>query len=190
MAEEEGDGEVTRLLQDWRSGRPEALDDLLPMVYKELRSLASRYLQKERQGHTLQPTALVHEAYVRLVGSAPLPINNRSHFFAIAAKAMRRVLVDHARHHQAGKRFGSQDKISLEDSPEPSVQPDVDVLALHEALERLANVNERQAKLVELRYFGGLTNAEAAEVLSVSVGTVERDWQIARVWLHRRLAST
>lgn len=185
MAAEPG-GEVTQLLERWREGQSEALDELLPLVYEELRRLAAHYLGKERRGHTLQATALVHEAYVRLLGK-PLQVEDRSHFFAVAARAMRRVLVDHARRHQADKRIGPQDKVSLEDGPELSVQPDVDVLALHEALERLGQVNPRQAKLVEIRYFGGLKNREAAEVLGVSLGTVERDWQVARLWLHRQL---
>ncbi len=185
-------GEVTRLLESWRGGRADALDDLLPLIYDELRSLAASYLRKERGGHTLQPTALVHEVYVRLTGKEPLAIKDRAHFFAVAARAMRRVLVDHARRHRAGKRVGPGDKISLEEAPELAggfrLSLDVDVLALHEALARLARVNARQAKLVELRYFAGLTNAEAAEALGVSVGTVERDWHVARLWLHRRLA--
>jgi RNA polymerase sigma factor (TIGR02999 family) len=187
--EEHAPGDVTQLLVSWRDGNAEALDELLVVVYEELRGLASHYLRNERHGHTLQPTALVHEAYVKLMGKTSAQVKDRSHFFAVAAQAMRRVLVDHARRHSAGKRFGAQDKVALEDSPEPAFQPDTDVLALHEALEMLQEVNPRQAKLVELRYFGGLTNNEAAEVLEVSVGTVERDWQVARLWLHRRLNS-
>lgn len=188
--EEDDRGDVTQLLESWREGNDDALDELLAVVYDELRGLASHYLRSERRGHTLQPTALVHEAYVKLIGKTSAQVKDRGHFFAVAAQAMRRVLVDHARRQHAGKRIGAQDRVALEDSPEPAFQPDIDLLALHEALQLLAEFNERQAKLVELRYFGGLTNAEAAEVIGVSVGTVERDWQVARLWLHRRLAST
>ena len=180
-------GDVTQLLRNWQGGQNEALEDLFPLVYDELRILAASYLRKERQAHTLQPTALVHEAFVRLVGPTPVEAKDRSHFFAIAAQAMRRILVDHARRHQAGKRIGPQDRISIDDAPEITDEPNTDVLWVHEALEKLKDVNARQAQLVELRYFGGLSNAEAAEVLKVSQGTVERDWKIARIWLHRRM---
>lgn len=180
--------EVTQLLASWREGQSEAMDDLLPLVYAELRNLAAHYLRKERRGHTLQPTALVHEAYLRLIGNTPIHLNDRSHFFAVAAQAMRRILVDHARRQQAGKRVGAYDKVSLDESPELVSYPDLDLLALHDCLEKLNQVNERQAKLVELRYFGGLTNREAAEVIGVSLGTVENDWKVARIWLHRRLS--
>jgi RNA polymerase sigma factor (TIGR02999 family) len=179
-------GEVTRLLRSWQDGEEHVMDDLFPLVYDELRMLAASYLRKERQGHTLQPTALVHEAFVRLVGPESLEVKDRSHFFAIAARAMRRILVDHARRHQAGKRIAPGDKIALDDAPELSRQPDTDVLWVHEALEKLQEINPRQAQLVELRFFGGLSNPEAAHVLGVSQGTVERDWKIARIWLHRR----
>ncbi len=182
-------GEVTRLLASWKQGQAEALDELLTLVYEELRHLAATYLRSERRGHTLQATALVNEACVRLIGKTPVQLEDRHHFFAIAAQAMRRVLVDHARRHRAGKRLGAHEKISLEDAPEISVDPDIDVLAVHEALDRLAEVSPRQAKLVELRFFGGLTNREAAAVLGVSLGTVEREWRVARMWLHRRLSS-
>lgn len=180
-------GEVTQLLESWSAGESSALEDLLPLVYDELRTLAASYLRKERRGHTLQPTALVHEVFVRLVGSETVDARNRAHFFAIAARAMRRVLVDHARRQQANKRIAAGEKISLDDAPEISTEPGLDVLMVHEALEKFREVNERQAQLVELRYFGGLTNAEAAEVLGVSEGTIERDWKIARIWLHRKM---
>jgi RNA polymerase sigma factor (TIGR02999 family) len=180
-------GEVTQLLESWREGRSEALEDLLPLVYEELRRLAAHYLRRERQGHTLQPTALVHEVYVRMIGKTPIHVKDRSHFFTVAAQAMRRILVDHARRHRAGKRIGTADKVSLDNAPEIAVERDIDLVALNEALERLAEINPRQAKLVELRYFGGLTNREAADVLEVSEGTVENDWKVAKVWLHRKL---
>lgn len=181
-------GEVTELLEQWQEGQDKALEELLPLVYEEMRKLASSYLRRERQGHTLQATALVHEAFLRLTGSKePFLIKDRSHFFTIAAKAMRRVLVDHARHHKAGRRIGVEAKVALDDAPELATSSHDDLLMVHHTLERLAEINPRQAKLVELRYFGGLTNQEAAEVLQVSLATVERDWQVARVWLHRRL---
>lgn len=180
-------GEVTQLLESWRGGEEQALEDLLPLVYKELRTLADRYLRKERAGHTLQSTALVHEAFLRLVDQKNARVANRAHFFAVASQAMRRVLVDHARRHAAGKRIGAHDKISLERAPELAVESNSEILAVHQALEQLSAIHERQAKLVELRYFGGLTNPEAAAVLDVSLATVERDWQVARIWLRRKL---
>ncbi len=182
--------EVTRLLQNWRGGDDAALDKLMPLVYSELRQLATSYLRKERAGHTLQPTALVHEVYVRLLGDASVEVKDKAHFFTLAARSMRRILVDHARRQRAEKRPAQKDRVALEDSPEPSAEADVDVLALHEALELLHEIEPRQAKLVELRYFGGLTNSEAKEVLGVSLATVERDWKVARLWLQRRLEAT
>jgi RNA polymerase sigma factor (TIGR02999 family) len=190
MAPTTSRGEVTQLLESWREGQSAALEDLLPLVYDELRSLAASYLRKERRGHTLQPTALVHEVFLRLVGSENVDARDRSHFFAIAAQAMRRVLVDHARRQQAGKRIAKEEIISLDDAPEIPTQPGLNVLLVHEALERFHEVNPRQAQLVELRYFGGLTNSEAAQVLKVSEGTVERDWKIARIWLYRNMQAS
>jgi RNA polymerase sigma factor (TIGR02999 family) len=182
-------GEITQLLESWQEGNQGAFEDLLPLVYDELRSLARVYLRKERQGHTLQPTALVHEAYVRLTGaSGAADFKNRGHFFAVAAQAMRWILVDHTRKQRAGKRISPEDRIPLENAPILAQSPDLDILDLHEALERLAEVNQRQAKLVELRYFGGLTQDEAAEVLEISRATAERDWRVARLWLHRQLS--
>lgn len=188
MAAETSSGEVTQLLKSWRQGDSEAFEDLLPLVYDELRRLAASYLRKERRDHTLQPTALVHEAYLRLSGGVSLDLQDRAHFFTVAARAMRRVLVDHARRHRADKRIGVDRKVSLDDAPEIPIVVDIDVLAVHEALELLAQIEPRQAQLVELRYFGGLSNPEAAEVQRVSVKTVERDWRIARAWLHHRLS--
>jgi len=182
-------GDITQLLASWKKGDEQALESLLPLVYDELRSLARGYLRKERAGHTLQPTALVHEAYVRLLGGdAPASFKDRSHFFAIAAQAMRWILVDHTRRQRAGKRIPPEERIPLESAPILETNPDLDLLDLHEALEALAKVNERQAKLVELRYFGGLTQDEAAEVLKISRATAERDWRISRMWLHRQLS--
>ncbi len=181
-------GEVTQLLENWRGGEEKALDELLPLVYKELRKLANRYLRKERAGHTLQSTALVHEAFLRLIDQKHARVENRNHFFAVASQAMRRVLVDHARRDLAGKRIGAYDKVALDKAPELAVEADSEILAVHQALERLSEIHPRQANLVELRYFGGLTNPEAAEVLEVSLATVERDWQVAKIWLRRQLS--
>jgi len=181
--------EVSRLLELWSSGRPEALEELLPLVYDELRSLAGSFLRRERAGHTLQPTALVHEAYFRLTGRSEASVRDRAHFFSVAAQAMRRILVDHARRQHAAKRISAQDRVPIDDALPVTVDPKVDLLALHEVLTDLARINTRQAKVVELRYFGGLTNEETAEVLGISVATVERDWHAARLWLRRRLSS-
>lgn len=182
-------GEVTQLLESWQDGNEDAFEALVPLVYDELRMLARSYLRKERAGHTLQPTALVHEAYARLVGGGPTPVRDRSHFFAVAAQAMRRILVDHARRHRADKRISPKNQVPMEDAPVLATAPDLDMLALHEALEQLTQVNERQGRLVELRYFGGLENQEAADVLGVSRATVDRDWKVARLWLMRRLSA-
>jgi RNA polymerase sigma factor (TIGR02999 family) len=180
-------GEVTQLLESWRAGEEQALDDLLPLVYSELRKLANQYLRKERAGHTLQSTALVHEAFLRLVDQKRARLDNRNHFFAVASQAMRRVLVDHARRDQANKRIGAHDKVALDKAPDLAVESNAEILAVHQALERLSEIHPRQAQLVELRYFGGLSNPEAAEVLDVSLATIERDWQVARIWLKRKL---
>ncbi len=181
-------GEVTQLLESWRGGSEQAVDDLLPLVYGELRKLAGQYLRKERVGHTLQSTALVHEAYMRLVDQSHARLENRNHFFAIASQAMRRVLVDHARRHQAGKRIGAHDKVPLDKAPELAVESNSEILAVNQALERLSKIKPEHAELVELRYFGGLTNPEAANVQGVSLATVERRWQVARIWLRRQLS--
>lgn len=185
---EERSSEITQLLKSWKSGDSEAPEDLLPLVYRELRVLAASYLRKERAGHTLQTTALVHEAYLRLWAGETPDLTDRSHFFAVAAQAMRRILVDHARRQQAGKRIGAHQVVPLESSPEPKLDVDTNVLAVHEALELLSKINPRQAQLVELRYFGGLSNEEAAEVLDISLATLARDWRVAKRWLYRKLA--
>lgn len=180
--------DVTRLLRGWRDGESDALEDLLPVVYDELRQLAGHYLRRERVGHTLQTNALVHEALIKLTGGQPLDLADRSHFFSVAAQAMRRVLVDHARRHRAGKRFAPQQRVALDVEHGPQVEVDFDVLALHESLEVLTRIHPRQAKIVELRYFGGLNNEEVAAVLDISLATLARDWRVARVWLRHRLS--
>jgi RNA polymerase sigma factor (TIGR02999 family) len=180
---------VTDLLQAWASGNQAALDELLPLVYDELRRQARRYMRAQPAGHTLQTTALVHEAYLRLVDQSAVEWKSRAHFFGVASKAMRSILVDHARARNAAKRGGSARAITLDDAGGiAGVQASVDVLALDEALGRLAQLDERKSKLVELRYFGGLGIDEAAAVLAVSPATVKRDWTTARAWLRRELS--
>lgn len=181
---------VTRLLIDWRSGNQAALDELLPLVYNELRRLAQARLRQEPQGHTLQATALVHEAYVRLVDLDQLTLTDRAHFFAMAARVMRQVLVDHARRKRSDKRGGDATRITLGGvSANAAAQPlDVDVLDLDNALEELTALDERMARVVELKFFVGMTLDETAEALRVSHATVERDWAMAKAWLFRRLA--
>lgn len=185
----ESAGEITQLLQGWRGGDRKALDALLPIVYKELRRLAHFQLRQERPDHTLQSAALVHEAYVRLVGLSPPRWESRSHFFAIAAQQMRQILVDYARRHRAEKRGGGEAPVSLEDTAalSPRKRKDVDVVALDDALTALAQIDPRKAQVVELRFFGGLNFEETAEVLKVSAVTVSRDWTMAKAWLHREM---
>ncbi|MEO1369025.1 MAG: sigma-70 family RNA polymerase sigma factor [Acidobacteriota bacterium] len=184
-------GEVTRLLSTWKAGDAGAAEDLLPLVYDELRRLASSYLRRERRGHTLQATALVNEAYLRLMGPGleRAVVDNRRHFFAIAARAMRRVLVDHARRHQADKRIGADQKVAIDDSPvvELASSPNLEVLAVHEALGKLEKAHPRQAQIIEMRFFGGLSVPEVAAVLEVSEATVARDWRVGRLLLRREL---
>ncbi len=180
-------GAVSALLQQWREGRAEALDDLLPHVYAELRRIASRQMRGERAGHTLQTTALVHEAYLRLVDKPRAQIHDRSHFFAVAAQAMRRVLLDAARRRRAAKRGSGQQPLAIE-AGEVAVADD-QLLAVDEALRELQAIDPRQAQVVELRYFGGLTTEEVACVLAVSERTVTREWQAAKLWLRRALKS-
>ena len=186
----ESAGEITQLLQGWRGGDRKALDELLPIVYKELRRLAHFQLRQERSDHTLQSAALVNEAYVRLVGLNPPRWEGRSHFFAIAAQQMRQILVDYARRHRAEKRGGGETKLSLEDTAalSPQKSKDVDVVALDDALKALAQIDARKAQVVELRFFGGLNFDETAEVLKVSAVTVSRDWTTAKAWLHREMS--
>ena len=180
-------GEVTGLLVAWKNGSPEALDELIPIVYSELRQLARHQLRGERSDHSLQPTALTHEAFLRLFGTRQISWQNRAHFFAVASQLMRRVLVEHARKRRASKRAGSATRVILDEARTPAEPVDVDVIALHEALTELEKVDPRQSRIVELKYFGGLNNEETAEVLSVSLATVKRDWSVARLWLRRAL---
>src|SRR5215210_8218370 len=179
---------VTQLLKDWGSGDSSALDKLMPVVYDELRRLASSYLRRERANHTLQPTALVNEAYMRLVDQKHARWQNRAQFFGVAAQLMRRILVDHARLHQAQKRGGSdQQRLSLTNVDRVGDQPNIDLLALHEALNELAEVDPQQSRIVELKFFGGLSIEETVEVLGIGHATVERDWKMARAWLRSKL---
>jgi len=179
--------EVSQLLVDWRGGDKAALDKLIPLVHQELRRLARHYLRAERIGHTLQPTALVNEAYLRLIDYRDIQWQNRAHFFAVAAQLMRRILIDHARSRNYAKRGGAQQKLSLSKADRFANKPDVDLVALDDALKTLAAMNEQQSRLVELRFFGGLTIEETAEVLGVSHATVERDWAVSRAWLRREI---
>lgn len=177
---------VTQILLEWRSGNEGALELLMPMVYDELRRLAGRYMRSERREHTLQPTALVNEAYIRLV-DMKVSWQDRAHFFAVAARLMRRLLVDHARAHHRAKRDGELAKLSLDDALEVAVSPASDVIAVDEALTRLAEFDSRKSEILELRYFGGLSNEEVAEALAVSRATVQRDLRLAKAWLIREL---
>lgn len=180
---------VTQLLVKWGDGDQAALDKLMPLVYGELRRLANNYLRRERANHTLQPTALVNEAYMRLVDQRNARWQNRAQFFGVAAQLMRRILVDHARLHQAQKRGGSdQQRLSLTDADRVVEKPDIDLLALHEALNELSEVDPQQARIVELKFFGGLSIEETAEVLGIGHATVERDWKMARAWLRIKLS--
>jgi RNA polymerase sigma factor (TIGR02999 family) len=183
-------GAITALLLDWSHGDPEALEKLVPLVYAELRRLAERSLRRERAAHTLQPTAVVHEAFLKLVDQQRVEWKSRAHFFAIAAQAMRRLLVDHARARNAEKRGGFATRVALEDAVAATPPVDVDLLALDEALDRLGSLDAGQARVVELRFFGGLTVEETAEVVGSSAATVKRDWQSARAWLFRELKKT
>jgi len=178
---------VTQLLARWSAGDHSAMESLLPLVYQELRGLARRCLSQERDGHTLQPTALVHEAYLRLVDQSPSTIESRTQFFGIAARLMRQILVDHARLRQAAKRGGGN-MISLEDSADISPQRDLNLVALDDALNELARLDERQARIVELRFFAGLSIEETSRVLAISPVTVTRNWTNARLWLQRELS--
>ena len=179
--------EVTRLLKDWSNGRQDVLDQLLPQIYAELRRLASSYLRRERPDHTLQATALVHEAFIKLVDQRAVRWQNRAHFFGIAAQAMRRILVDHARAHSAEKRGSGERAVSLDEAVALVGAPSVDLLALDEALTRLTTIDPQQSRVVELRFFGGLTIEETAEVMDVSPATVGREWTLAKAWLYAEL---
>ena len=179
--------EVNQLLATWSDGDRSVLDKLIPLVERELHQLAHRYLSHERPGHTLQTTALVHEAYLRLVGQRRTRFESRAHFFAIAAQIMRRILVNHARDRSASKRGGSARRVSLDDAVVVSAERAEELVALDEALDSLARLDERKARVVEFRYFGGLTVEETAEVLGVHPNTVTREWGQAKAFLHREL---
>jgi RNA polymerase sigma factor (TIGR02999 family) len=179
--------EITRLLADWSNGDRQALEKLTPLVYDELRRLAARYLRQERSDHTLQSTALVHEAYMKLVGQNNVRWQNRAHFFGIAAQMIRRILVDYARARRAEKRGSGVDALSLDEAIALPGGKDLDLVALDDALEGLAKIDERQSRLVELRFFTGLTIEETAEVMQMSVATAKRDWVSAKAWLAREI---
>jgi RNA polymerase sigma factor (TIGR02999 family) len=177
------------ILERWHNGEQSALDELVPVIYKELRRLAGNYLRRERHDHTLQPTALVNEVFLRLVGDHDIKWQSRAHFFGVAARLMRRILVDHARARQAAKRGGPHYSLSLSSADRVADQSAVNLLTLHLALEQLSALDPQQGQVVELRFFGGLTIEESAEVLSVSHATVERDWRAARAWLRCELSA-
>ena len=180
--------QATRIVNALAAGDHHAADELMPLVYDEFRQLAGDYLRQETRAHTLQPTALVHEAYMRLIDQTRVNWQGRTHFFAVGAQAMRRILVDHARGKGRAKRGGGWQRIALDETLMVSSHNDADVLAVDEAIDRLAKLDPRQARIVELRFFGGLTVEEVAEVLGVSKRTVENDWKIVRAWLRRELA--
>ena len=182
--------EITELLVAWTDGRRDALSELMPVVYEDLHRMASRYMQREAGGHPLQATALVNEAYLRLVDQRRVQWRNRAHFFGIAAGMMRRILVDHARRRRAERRGGAWERVTLTGVDVAAEEPDqIDVLALHESLERLRGFDPQQERIVELRYFGGLTIEETAEVAGVSEATVVREWTIAKAWLRANLSA-
>jgi RNA polymerase sigma factor (TIGR02999 family) len=179
--------DITQILQEVSGGNREAPARLMPLVYDELRRLADHYLRRERPDHTLQPTALVHEAYLKLVDQTRVDWQNRAHFFGVAAQLMRRILVDHARRHQAEKRGGFQQKLTLDEAVDYSQTRDVDLVKLDDALTALAKFDARQSRIVELRFFGGLTIEETAEALGISPATVKVDWSMAKAWLRREI---
>jgi RNA polymerase sigma-70 factor (ECF subfamily) len=181
-------GDVTELLLAWSNGDRQALDKLIPMVYDELHRMAKRCLHRERADHTLQATALVNEAYLRLIDQNKVTWQNRAHFFAIAAQIMRRILVDYARGHRATKRGGSLQKLSLDEAIALPGQEDIDLELVDDALNKLAELDPRQSQIVELRFFGGLSIEETAQVLGISPATVKREWGMAKAWLYRQLS--
>ncbi len=180
--------DISRILKSWSDGDRQSRDELIASVYEELHKIASRYLRRERSDHTLQPTALVHEAYLKIVDISHITWQDRAHFFAVASNVMRQILVDHARAREAEKRGGEFRRIALEDAISfSSDRTNVDLLALDEALEQLSTFDEQQSRIVELRFFGGLTIDETAEVLDISPATVKREWTLARSWLYRKI---
>ena len=178
---------ITRMLIDWSKGDPEAPARLMPLVYEELRQLARQYIQQERPDHTLQATGLVHEAYLRLVDQKTTTWQNRAHFLGVAAQIMRRILVDYARAHRAEKRGGTWDKLAFDEALALAVPRSINLIALDDALKDLLAFDPQQSQIVELRFFGGLTNEEIGEVLDVSPSTVKREWRIAKAWLRREI---
>jgi len=182
--------EITQLLVEWGDGNQTALDKLYPLVYEELRRLAHRYLRRERVGHTLQTTALINEAYLRLVDQRHVHWENRAHFFGISAQIMRRILIDHARAYRYAKRGGGARQISLDEAALVARERATELLLLDEALNSLAKIDRRRSHVVELRYFGGLNNEEIARVLKISENTVTRDWNMARAWLYQELSGS
>jgi RNA polymerase sigma factor (TIGR02999 family) len=180
--------EVTELLRRWSRGDVAARESLVPLVYDELRRLARYYLASQRSDHTLQSTAIVHEAYLRLAGRDHVHWENRSHFFAVAAQLMRRILVDHARKRNAAKRGGAQLTLLVDEAVEPSSQREMDLVALDDALKALAELDERQSRIVELRFFGGLSIEDTSRLLEISPATVKREWSTARAWLYEEIS--
>ncbi|HVE56900.1 MAG TPA: sigma-70 family RNA polymerase sigma factor [Pyrinomonadaceae bacterium] len=181
--------EITRILKSWSGGNREAVDDLIPLVYDELHKVAAQYLRRQRPDHTLQPTALVNEAYLKLIDISNVNWQDRAHFFAVASQTMRHILVDHARAQAREKRGGGAQKLSLDEAISLSSEKEVDVLSLDEALNQLAAIDEQQSKIVELRFFGGLTVEETAVVLKISTATVKREWRIAKAWLYGKISN-
>jgi RNA polymerase sigma factor (TIGR02999 family) len=189
--DESARSDITQLLIAWSDGRREALDELMPIVYADLRRVAAGYMRREEAGHALQPTALVHEAFVRLVDQSRVKWRNRAHFFGVAAGMMRRILVDHARRRRADKRGGDWTRVTLSgEEAAADGQKNIDALALEASLARLSAIDPQQERIVELRYFGGLTIEETAEVIGVSAATVVREWTIAKAWLRRDLSES
>jgi RNA polymerase sigma factor (TIGR02999 family) len=183
----EHSGQISELLQKWVKGDQEALGAVAPIIYQELRRLAHYYLKSERADHTLQSTALVNEAFIQLMGSQPANLQNRAHFVAVASRAMRQILVQYARKRDADKRDGGN-RIALEDFAELPVAGDEELVALDDALEQLTRIDDRQGKIVQMKFFGGLSASDIAEVLGISLATVERDWSTARIWLRREMS--
>jgi len=190
MSGEASSENLTQLLMDWSNGDAQALEKLIPLVYQDLHCLAERYLRLETPGHTLQSTALVHEAYLRLIDQRHTRWQNRAHFFGISAQLIRRILVDHARARKAGKRGGDAAKIRIDESVAAPEQQNLDLVVLDDCLKALAGIDPQQARVVELRYFAGLTVEETAEVMHLSPTTVKREWRLARAWLHREIAKS
>ncbi|MBV9217315.1 MAG: sigma-70 family RNA polymerase sigma factor [Acidobacteria bacterium] len=182
--------DTTDILRSWQAGDADAPERLFPLVYDELKRRASHFLSRERRDHTLQPTALVHEAYLRMIDQTLPTVENRLHFYSLASRIMRQVLVDHARRHNAEKRGGAASRLSSESIEVCSDTSLGDVLQLHEAIEQLSDLDRRKAQVVEMRYFGGLSDQEIAGILNVSEKTVQRDWQFAKAWLYKELSHT